>query len=339
MEPTDLDSLVLRTANSWLQAGIPGWLVSVARTWGSSPRPPGSLMTLNAHGEVVGSVSGGCIEDDLIRRVQQAAQGPSPSFSTAAVPEVLRYGISADEAHRFGLPCGGTMELVMEPLQPHSRLPELLDACAQRRYVERTLHLATGNALLREVPHGAAPQLDTERFVACFAPAARLVVIGAGDTAFYVCQIALSVGFDIVLSDPRLERAPAWAQGRIAFTREMPDDVVLALREDASTAVLALSHDPKLDDLALIEALRSRAFYVGAIGSRNNSARRRERLQQHFGLSDTEMDRLHGPAGLFIGSRTPAEIALSMMAEVVAAKNGALVAPAFAQQTPRPLYG
>ncbi len=327
MEATDLDSLVLRTANGWLQAGIPAWLVSVARTWGSSPRPPGSLMALNAHGEVVGSVSGGCIEDDLIHRVRQAAQEPSPSSSSpAAVPQLLRYGLSAVEAHRFGLPCGGTMELVMEPLQPRSRLPELLDACAQRRCVERTLHLATGDALLREVPQGTAPQLDAGRFVACFAPAARLIVIGAGDTAFYVCQIALSVGFDIVLCDPRLEHAPAWAQGRIAFTREMPDDVVLERREDGRTAVLALSHDPKLDDLALIEALRSQAFYVGAIGSRNNSARRRERLQQHFGLSDAEMDRLHGPAGLFIGSRTPAEIALSMMAEVVAAKNGALAA-------------
>ncbi len=322
MEAGDLDSLVLRTANGWLQAGVPAWLVAVARTWGSSPRPPGSLMAMNARGEVVGSVSGGCIEDDLVRRVQQLAT--ARMHGTTALPEVLRYGISADEAHRFGLPCGGTVELVVEPLRERSRLPELMEVCAQRRCVERTLHLATGDALLREVAQGAAPQLDAERFVTCFAPVARLVVIGAGDTAYYACRMAVNVGFDIVLCDPRLEQAPAWAQGRIAFTREMPDDVVLALRDDDRTAVLALSHDPKLDDLALIEALRSRAFYVGAIGSRGNSARRRERLQTHFGLQDAELQRLHGPAGLFIGSRTPAEIALSMVAEVVAAKNGAL---------------
>lgn len=327
MEAGDLDSLVLRTANGWLQAGDPAWLVTVARTWGSSPRPPGSLMAMNARGEVVGSVSGGCIENDLLRRVQQQATAQAHARQgTTLLPEVLRYGISADEAHRFGLPCGGTVELVVEPLRERSRLQELTEACARRRCVERTLHLATGDVLLHEAAQGAAPKLDAERFVACFAPVARLLVIGAGDTAYYACRMALDAGFDIVLCDPRLENAPAWAQGRIAFTHEMPDDVVLELREDARTAVLALSHDPKLDDLALIEALRSRAFYVGAIGSRNNSARRRERLQQHFGLSDAEMDRLHGPAGLFIGSRTPAEIALSMMAEVVSAKNGVLAA-------------
>ncbi|BFO57181.1 XdhC family protein [Acidovorax sacchari] len=321
MEATDLDSLVLRTANGWLQAGERAWLVTVARTWGSSPRPPGSLMAMNARGEVAGSVSGGCIEDDLVRRVQQAAaQGHGPT----ALPEILRYGISADEAHRFGLPCGGTVELVMEPLQGRSRLQDLMAARGQRRCVERTLHLATGDVRLRDCAQATAPVLDAQRFVACFAPVARLVVIGAGDTAYYVCQMAVSVGFDIVLCDPRLEQAPAWAQGRIAFTRDMPDDVVLALRDDDRTAVLALSHDPKLDDLALIEALRSRAFYVGAIGSRSNSTRRRERLRLHFGLEDAELRRLHGPAGLFIGSRTPAEIALSMMAEVVAAKNGTL---------------
>lgn len=326
MEAGDLDSLVLRTANGWLHAGVPAWLVAVARTWGSSPRPPGSLMAMNARGEVVGSVSGGCIEDDLVHRIRQqaAAQAHALAEGTAPLPEVLRYGISADEAHRFGLPCGGTVELVVEPLRERSRLPELMEACAQRRCVERALHLATGDVLLREAAQGAAPQLDADRFVTCFAPVARLVVIGAGDTAYYACRMALDVGFDIVLCDPRLDEAPAWARRRIAFTRDMPDDVVLALRDDDRTAVLALSHDPKLDDLALIEALRSRAFYVGAIGSRGNSARRRERLQAHFGLQDAELQRLHGPAGLFIGSRTPAEIALSMVAEVVAAKNGTL---------------
>ncbi len=326
MEAGDLDSLVLRTADGWLQARVPSWLVAVARTWGSSPRPPGSLMAMNARGEVVGSVSGGCIEDDLVRRIRQqaAAQAHALAEGPAALPEVLRYGISADEAHRFGLPCGGTVELVVEPLRARSRLPELVEACARRRCVERTLHLATGEVALRDRAQAAAPVLHADRFVACFAPVARLVVIGAGDTAYYACRMALDVGFDIVLCDPRLDEAPDWARGRIAFTREMPDDVVIALRDDDRTAVLALSHDPKLDDLALIEALRSRAFYVGAIGSRGNSARRRERLQTHFGLQDAELQRLHGPAGLFIGSRTPAEIALSMVAEVVAAKNGAL---------------
>ena len=318
----DLDTLVLRSAAGWHAAGLPVVLVTVARTWGSSPRPPGSLMALNGRGETVGSVSGGCIEDDLVRRVRE---GGVQAAGAAGTPAVLRYGISADEAHRFGLPCGGTVELVLEPVSCRSRLDELLQACAQRRSTERRLHLATGQVELQDGRRDGVPCLTDTHLTTFLGPQARLILIGAGDLSRFLSQMALSLGFEVIVCDPREAHRAGWPLDGVTLSHEMPDDLILRLKPDARTAVVALTHDPKLDDLALIDALQSDAFYVGAIGSRRNSALRRERLHTHFDLSQPALDALHGPAGLYIGSKTPAEIALSIMAEVVAAKNG--VAP------------
>lgn len=315
----DLDTRVLSTACAWRAAGEPVVLVTVARTWGSSPRPPGSLMAINARGETVGSVSGGCIEDDLIDRIRD---GGIEAACAAHKPAVQRYGISADEAHRFGLPCGGTMELVLEPVSERSRLEELLAACKQRRSVERTLALASGHVSLADGRRDGVPTLDAQRLTTWFGPQFRIIVIGAGDLSRFLCEIALGLGFEVMVCDPRIERHAAWSLPGVEISREMPDDLILRVKPDARTAVVALTHDPKLDDLALIDALQSDAFYVGAIGSRRNTAARRERLGTHFGLSESELASLHGPAGLYIGSKTPAEIALSIMAEVVAVKNG-----------------
>lgn len=315
----DLDTLVLRTALNWHQAGQPVVLVTVARTWGSSPRPPGSLMAINERGDTVGSVSGGCIEDDLIHRIRQG--GVQAACATQA-PTVLRYGISADEAHRFGLPCGGTVELVLEPVAKHSRLDELLQACQQRRSTERVLDLRTAQVQLHEGQRDGVPRMDEAHLTTYLGPKARLIVIGAGDLSRYLCEMALSVGFEVIVCDPREEHRASWRLDGVTVCHEMPDDLIQRLRPDARTAVVALTHDPKLDDLALIDALQSDAFYVGAIGSRRNSAHRRERLRTHFDVSESALQSLHGPAGLYIGSKTPAEIALSILAEVVAVKNG-----------------
>lgn len=315
----DLDTRVLRTACAWQAAGEPVVLVTVARTWGSSPRPPGSLMAINSRGETVGSVSGGCIEDDLIERIRA---GGIEAACVAGKPAVVRYGISADEAHRFGLPCGGTMQLVLEPLSEQSRLNELLAASEKRKSVERTLDLLSGQVLLRERGRDGVPSLGEHHLTTYFGPQFRIIVIGAGDLSRFLCEIALGLGFLVIVCDPRVERHAAWALPSIEISREMPDDLILRLKPDARTAVVALTHDPKLDDLALIDALQSDAFYVGAIGSRRNTQARRERLHTHFGISEAELASLHGPAGIYIGSKTPGEIALSIMAEVVAVKNG-----------------
>ncbi|WP_137890420.1 XdhC family protein [Ramlibacter sp. 2FC] len=321
----DLDTLVLEQAHTWHSCGLPVVLVTVARTWGSSPRPPGSLMAINERGETVGSVSGGCIEDDLIRRIRD---GGVQAACSASRPTVQRYGITADQAHRFGLPCGGTVELVLEPVSTESRLPELLAACQLRRSTERVLDMHTGAVALNEGRRDGVPRLDGTHLTTYFGPQIRLIVIGAGDLSRYLCEMALSLGFEVIVCDPREEHRATWNLAGVAVSREMPDDLILLLRPDARTAVVALTHDPKLDDLALIDALHSKAFYVGAIGSRRNSEQRRTRLRTHFDLADETLDGLHGPAGLYIGSKTPAEIALSIMAEIVAAKNGvALPAP------------
>ena len=315
----DLDTRVLRTAVGWHAAGLPVVLVTVARTWGSSPRPPGSLMAINGRGETVGSVSGGCIEDDLIHRIRE---GGVQAACASDTPTVLRYGISADEAHRFGLPCGGTVELVLEPVSARSRLPELLQACLQRRSTERVLNLHTGEVNLRAGQRDGLPRLDDQHLTTHLGPQARLIVIGAGDLSRFLCQMALGLGFEVIVCDPREESRASWQLDGVVLSHEMPDDLILRLKPDARTAVVAVTHDPKLDDLALIDALQSDAFYVGAIGSRRHSELRKTRLHEHFDLSHQALDALHGPAGLYIGSKTPAEIALSIMAEVVAVKNG-----------------
>lgn len=319
-----LDTTVIRQALDWWRNGRSPALVTVARTWGSSPRPPGSLMAITQDGEVTGSVSGGCIEDDLIDRVRREGLA---AVCANSVPAVLRYGIHAEEAHRFGLPCGGTIELVMEPVKEGSLLQDWLQALERRQSGVRRLDLKTGLATLDPGGLDGAPVLVDGRWTLPFGPQARLIVIGAGDLSRYFCELANGLGFSAVVCDPRVEGEMNWGMPGVSFTREMPDDLILRLKPDRRTAVVALTHDPKLDDLAIMDALQSDAFYVGAIGSRRNSEQRRDRLRTHFGLDDEALNRLHGPAGLYIGSKTPAEIALSIMAEVVATLRGVALHP------------
>jgi xanthine dehydrogenase accessory factor len=217
--------------------------------------------------------------------------------------------------------------LVLEPVAAHTRLPELLAACEQRACTERVLALATGEVSLRPGQHDGVPRLDEHQLSTHFGPPARLILIGAGDLSFYLCQMAQALGFELIVCDPRPEQRASWALPGVSVSHEMPDDLVQRLRPDARTGVIALTHDPKLDDLALMEALESPAFYVGAIGSRAHSLQRRERLRVHFDVSEAALQRLRGPAGLYIGSRTPPEIALSILAEVVAARRCVALPP------------
>ena len=322
MNSLDID--VIRTALDWQSRGQRVVMGTVVRTWGSAPRPPGSLMVIRDDGQVAGSVSGGCIEDDLIGRVARGELA-------LRKPETTSYGETAEESRRFGLPCGGTVELVLEPVAEHTRLPALLQATLARRSTERRLDLRTGAVTLHEGRRDGLPELGDETLVTHFGPRHRLIVIGAGDLSRFLCQMALGLNFEVIVCDPREEQHAGWVLDGVTLSREMPDDLILRLKPDARTAVVALTHDPKLDDLALIDALQSEAFYVGAIGSRRHTGLRRERLREHFGLAEAELDALHGPAGLFIGSKTPAEIALSIMAEVVAVKNG------LSQPAPQPV--
>lgn len=311
MDSVDLE--VLKTCAAWLDADKPCELVTVVKTWGSSPRPEGSMLAIGEFGRVVGSVSGGCIEDDLISRLQQ--QG-----FKRLVPEVVEYGVSADEAHRFGLPCGGTIQLVIEPLHARSQIDQLLLRLGAHELIARTLDLRTGEVSLAKAEKNESLRFDKEMLRTIHGPRWRLLIIGAGQMSRFLATIAQGMDYHVTVCDPREEYYASWQLEGVCIDRNMPDDVVLSMQLDARSAVVALTHDPKLDDMALLEALKSPAFYVGAIGSRINNSKRRERLRL-FDLSEEQIARLHGPIGLYIGSKTPPEIAISILAEMTAVRN------------------
>lgn len=335
----NLDVTVLRALSGWRSAGQRALLATVVRTWGSSPRPEGSIMALCESGAVVGSVSGGCIEDDLIFRFTRAwgsdvdsnhkngEKGTSSAENedaarTSGPPIFATYGVTADEAHRFGLPCGGTLELLIEFDPDAAALVELLAALEAGTLMQRSVLLADGAVVQQPAAAPTTLQANSEQVVNTFGPEYRMLIIGAGQMSEYLATMALFSGFAVTVCDPREEYRSSWSVLGATLLSDMPDDVVAAMRPDRRTCVVALTHDPKLDDLALLQALETEAFYVGGIGSRRNNAARRERLKEHFEQTDASLARLRGPIGIYIGSKTPPEIAVSVMAEVLAVKNG-----------------
>lgn len=319
----NLDVVVLRTLRDWRQAGKRALLATVVRTWGSSPRPIGSIMALAEDGAVVGSVSGGCIEDDLIYRHTQAYSGKEPGHQIpSGAPSFVKYGVTADEAHRFGLPCGGTLELLLEYDPDPDALDQLVKALEGGRLMRRTVRLADGAVSLAEAQAPEELSVADGILVNTFGPEFRMLLIGAGQLTEYLATMALFSGFAVTVCDPREEYRGAWSVPGARVVSEMPDDVVLSFKPDRRSCVIALTHDPKLDDLALMEALQTDAFYIGAIGSRRNNEARHQRMVEHFGLTAADLQRLRGPIGIYIGSKTPPEIAVSIMAEVLAVKNG-----------------
>jgi len=334
----NLDVMVLRTLRDWRQSGKRALLATVVRTWGSSPRPVGSIMALCEDGAVVGSVSGGCIEDDLIYQYTQAyaaAQSTAdattnPSENTETAPKTIpsgppafvKYGVSADEAHRFGLPCGGTLELLLEFDPSAADLARLVTSLEAGQLMQRQVSLKDGTVTLTMSAAPAELSVSANDLVNTFGPEYRMLLIGAGQLTEYLATMALFSGFAVTVCDPREEYRSAWSVPGAKVLSEMPDDVVTAFKPDRRSCVIALTHDPKLDDLALLEALETDAFYIGAIGSRRNNDARHQRMAEHFDLSEAKLQRLRGPIGIYIGSKTPSEIAVSVMAEVLAVKNG-----------------
>jgi xanthine dehydrogenase accessory factor len=312
MDSVDLE--VLKSAIAWHDAGHKATLATVVKTWGSAPRPVGAMLVIRDDGHVMGSVSGGCVEDDLIDKVKSKA-------IASTKPAITTYGVTQEQAQRWGLPCGGTLQLVLEPVSPESKLKELLGHIERHELVARTLDLATGAVTLEPGKWDDVVSIDDHALRTVHGPRWRLVIIGAGQLSRYLAQMALACDYGVIVCDPREEYADEWNLPGTILTRKMPDDVVLELGADAHTAVVAVTHDPKLDDLALMEALKSPAFYVGALGSQKNNDARRKRLRE-FDLSDAEIAKLHGPVGLKLGSKTPPEIALSIVAEMTAVRHG-----------------
>ncbi len=312
MNSTDLS--VLKSAVEWLQSGQSVAIATVVQTWGSAPRPVGSWLAIRADGQVAGSVSGGCVEDDLIRRVQT-------EILTRNTPEMVVYGVTQQEAARFGLPCGGTLRLLVEPKPELAVLEKLLENISSHQITRRSLNFSTGKSKLTLGDRNDEFVCTEQEMQTTYGPRWRMVIIGAGQLSLYTADFALASDFEVIVIDPREEYAEGLNRSDITFSKGMPDDVLLEIGVDSHTAVVALTHDPKLDDMALMEALKSPAFYVGALGSRKNTQKRKERLLE-FNVSQEQVEKLHGPVGLYIGALTPPEIAVSILAEVIAVKYG-----------------
>ena len=313
MQSYGTDQEILHTALEWLQHGQEVILVTVLKTWGSSPRPAGSLLIMRGDGRTAGSVSGGCVEQDLVERYrsQQLSDG---------YPTRIDYGVNREDATRFGLPCGGRLELLVERLHDPAQLQEILDALQQKQLIARHVDLNSGQVSLQ--PASAEQDFVYSNIYVrkILGPQWSLLLIGAGHLSQMVSQLALMLGYRVIVSEPREEYAQGWQLADTELTSLMPDDAVQTFIQQPRSIVLALTHDPKLDDLALLDALSSQAFYVGAIGSQRNCDARRQRLKQ-LCISVAQLSRLHAPVGLPIGSHTPAEIALSIMAEITQQRN------------------
>ncbi len=300
-------------ALDWLEEGDPVILVTVAKTWGSSPRRPGSLMLIHPDGRFVGSVSGGCVEDDLVQRVQRG------DFDLG-LPKLEIYGVKAEQAQRVGLPCGGTLTLLVERLDASDQLSVILEQVNAHQQITRRVCLNTGETSLHPADPDQDLAFDGNNLSKTFGPRWRLLLIGAGELTRRVAQLALTLDFAVTICDPRPEYVPD--DGQISqveqtdFVTTTPANTVIDFKADRRTAILALSHTPALDDEALIAALKSEAYYIGALGSRSNQQARCERLLQQ-GVSQQQLARLHGPVGLAIGSRTPAEIAIAIAADLI----------------------
>jgi xanthine dehydrogenase accessory factor len=312
MDSVDIE--VLRTAQAWRTSGQRVALGTIVKTWGSAPRPVGAMVAIRGDGQVVGSVSGGCVEDDLIEKIKTRS-------IAAQKPELVTNGVTNEEATRWGLPCGGTLQLVMEPLGEASGVAELLERIGDQQLVRRRLDMDSGRATLEAGRWQDVLEFDGRVLTTVHGPRWRLVLIGAGQLTRYLAEMARMLDYHVTVVDPREEYAAAWNLAAVPLDRGMPDDVVRELNLDGHSAVVALTHDPKLDDLALMEALKSAAFYVGAIGSKKNNDARRKRLRE-FDLSEGEIARLRGPVGLYIGSKTPPEIAVAIIAEMTAVRHG-----------------
>ncbi len=324
------DADVLRRAEGWRAGGLDVALATVVRTWGSAPRPVGSLLAANGRGEFAGSVSGGCVEGEVVRAARRALEDGEP--------RLLEFGVSDERAQEVGLACGGTVHVdvrrlgrgdLLEPLLARltARSPAVLALALRGPEVRLLDPLAPGGAepALADAARGAAEADASGRadvagepwFLRVFNPRVRVVVCGAVHVAQALVPAARLIGWDALVVDARRAFATEERFEGVPLVRAWPEEALARIAPDRRTAVVALTHDPKLDDPALAAALRSDAFYVGALGSRRSHAARLERLRA-MGLGEAALARIHGPVGLPIGARSSAEIAISIVAEIVA---------------------
>lgn len=306
----DLD--VLAHAQHWLSQQQRVVLFTVVSTWGSAPRPVGSLLAINEEGQLIGSVSGGCVEDDLSARVKAG------EFKQCGT---LIYGVTKEQVERVGLVCGGRLQIVAEPLGHVEQIQVAITALERRELVKRHLNLKTHEITWHPAQAHDSLQFDGQCLTSVYGPLWHLILIGAGQLSRHLAEFALALNYQVTICDPRPEYTSLWSVADTQVDSQLPDDAIKHLVKDIRCAVVALTHDPKLDDMALLAALESPAFYIGILGSKTSHAKRCERLLS-LGIPETALARLYAPVGLPIGSQTPPEIALAILAEIVAVQQG-----------------
>lgn len=320
----------LETAHEWLYEFDSIALATVVSAWGSAPVPVGGQLIVAPDGRFEGSVSGGCVEIDVITEAQGVV--------ASAKPKLLEYGIANETAWRAGLPCGGTIKVFVEPLLASDRdfVDQILAARRSRRLLAVATNLKTGDRRLIDPALAKDPELaaqisagesgivalaDGETFVHILMPPVRLVLAGATHISQVLADLASRVGYDVVIVDPRPAFGSAERFGGRTVVEEWPEASFAASAFDRRTAVVALTHAAHLDDAALTAALHSDCFYVGALGSTKNHGKRVERLRT-AGIAEDHLARIHAPVGLAIGAKGPAEIAVSILAEIVKVARG-----------------
>jgi len=310
---------VLARVRDWLVAGKRAWLCTIVSTVGSSPRPVGAMLACNDAGEQVGSLSGGCVEDDLLARIRAGD-------ISLTLPQQIEYGVTAQENERLGLPCGGRLHVLVEPLLAVEASLKWLDAVLQqlslRRCIVRTLQLETGDVAFAPSEQYVALALQPDRLVQCFGPQMRLLLVGAGQMSLTLAELALAMDYEVMITDPRQTILDQWEGPAVPLLAGMPDDVVRDNADDPHSIIITLTHDPRIDDMALMEALELDCWYVGALGSQRTTEKRLARLRA-LGLSDSALQRLHAPVGLPIGSKTPIEIAIAILGELTQLRRAA----------------
>lgn len=309
---------------TWLQSQKPVWLCTILKTWGSSPRPIGAMMACTVDGDLIGSISGGCIEEDFLEQLRDGSL--KSQFDDTAKPFLVKYGVTAAEQARLKLPCGGQLHVLLEYIEASDSNIDVFNRLSNdlenHSKVSRVVNLESGEISASDSSGEDAVVMSKEFMTHSLSPMYRLLLLGAGDVAKFVAEMALALEYDVTLCDPRPSYLDNWSVDGVEKTPRLPDDVVRERFSNPYSGIIALAHDPRVDDMALMEALKTDAFYIGAMGSERTSAARRERLPE-LGLSESEIDRLHAPIGFKIDSKTPAEIAISVMAEVTAVRHGA----------------
>ena len=309
-----LDLQVVSQARTWLSEGEALWFCTVLSTFGSSPREPGSLFVARRDGSHAGSLSGGCVEEDFLARI---AAGEFLAPAT-----VVRYGGDSADAPGVTLPCGGSLDVLVEHWTPEparlAHLDQLHQVMAGRTPRRRRVSLVDGRCSLEDAPaQGPAVERQDDQALIRVGPTRRLIIAGISPVSRFCAEFAGAMGFEVIVCDPDPEACAAFDVPAATVHPVLPSLFIETQGCHAATAVVALTHDPRIDDLAMMEAVRTPAFYIGVMGSRATSAKRAERLRRSGQLSDADIERLHMPIGLALGSKTPAEIALAVMADIL----------------------